>query len=258
MTPTAGLTRRNHGRGHSYRIDGEKVPGVTTILGATMPKQALIEWAGKTTAGFAVDHWDELGELPPSKRLERLNKARFEDRDTAAGRGTEVHLLAEQHMAGAEVEIPEELEGHFRSYEQFIAEWDPQPVLIEAVLGNRAVGYAGTVDVVADLADHHRWLLDYKTTRSGIFPETALQLCAYRRAEVYIDQDGAEQQLEDLGIDRVGALHLRADGYSIKPVTADDEVWTYFRHLAWLYRQAERLEEWVGSDLRAPLLRAVS
>jgi hypothetical protein len=62
------IERRNHGRGHSYLVDGQKLPGVTTILN-TLPKNALVEWAGKTTANYAVDYWAELAELTPSKRL---------------------------------------------------------------------------------------------------------------------------------------------------------------------------------------------
>src|SRR5215472_8993983 len=110
------ITRRNHGRGHSYVVDGVKLPGVTAILGAALPKPALIEWAGKTTASYAVDRWAELTELPPSKRLDALNRARFEEKDTAAKRGTEVHRLAEQLVAGVEVDKPEELAGHLEAY----------------------------------------------------------------------------------------------------------------------------------------------
>jgi hypothetical protein len=245
----SSITRRNFGRGHAYYIDGDKVPGVTTILGATMPKAALVGWAANTTAGYAVDHWDELAQLPLSKRLDRLQRSRYEDVDQASGRGTEVHRLAELHMTGHEVTVPEELEGHFRSYERFIEDWQPQPVLVEAVVAHRSLRYCGTGDVVADLADGHRWFLDYKTTRSGIFPETALQLTAYRRAEFYVDASGDEVPLAELGIDRVGALHLRADGYSLQPIEDSDRVWDYFRHLAWIYRRQEQLQEWVGSEL---------
>lgn len=251
------ITRRNHGKGHSYRIDGERVPGVTTILGATLPKPALIEWAGKTTAGYAVDYWDDLAALPPSKRLDRLNRARFEDRDAAANRGTEVHTLAERHLAGQEVEIPDELEGHFRAYEAFLTDWNPRPIALEVVVGHRTMGYCGTVDNITQLADGDRWLIDYKTSRSGIFPETALQATAYAHAEVYVDNDGEEHPLEELGIQRCGALHLRADGtYDLQPLVTGDDVWAFFRHLAWLYRQQDAMTEWVGSPIHAP--RAVA
>lgn len=251
--PQQGITRRNHGKsGHFYYIDGVKVPGVTTVLKLTMPKDALVGWAANATAGYAVDHWDELAVLPLSKRLATLQRARYEDVDRASGRGTEVHRLAERHMSGHEVLVPEELEGHFRSYERFVDEWRPEPVLVEGILANRSMSYCGTADVVADLADGHRWLLDYKTSRSGIFPETALQLTAYRRAEFYVDQAGDERPLAELRIDRVGALHLRADGYSLQEIEDTGRTWEYFRHLLWLHRRLDEQQEWITGELAAP------
>ena len=250
------VERRNHGRGHSYRVDGAKIPGVTTILNAAMPKPALVNWAGNVTAEYAVDNWNDLAPLPPSKRLAELKGARFADRDRAANRGTEVHALGEKYVRGEQIDIPEELDGHVRGYEKFIAEWQPDPVLVESVVVNRSTWYCGTVDLVADLVDGHRWLLDLKTSRSGIYPESALQLCAYEHAETYctVGDDGqlVEQPMADLGITRVGAIWVRPDAYELRPLAHGDEVWSYFRHLAWLARQAEDVETWVGAARPAP------
>jgi hypothetical protein len=104
-----------------------------------------------------------------------------------------------------------------------------------------------------------RWLLDIKTARSGIFGETALQCCAYARAEVYLGDDGAEHDLAALGIERVGAIHVRSDGWDLRPLVAGEEVWSTFRHLAWIHRQLERcdqMRDWVGPAIQP--MRAVS
>ena len=79
--------RVNSGRGHRY-VDayGRKVPGVTTVIGNGVPKPALVGWAARTTAAYAIDYWDELAELPVSERITRLEKARFGERD-------ELHFL---------------------------------------------------------------------------------------------------------------------------------------------------------------------
>lgn len=246
------IQRLNRGNSHSYRLDGQPTPGVTSILDATLAKPALIEWAGNTTAGYAVDFWAELAEMPPSKRLDRLKRSRYEERDRAARRGTEVHRLAERIVVGEGIsydDIPEEIRGHVESYVDFLNLTGAKPVLIEAVIAHRHVGYCGTLDLVADLDD--RWLLDVKTTRSGIYPEHALQLCAYARAEVYADGD-QEIPMADLGIDRVGALWVRADGWDLHETRWDDSVWHFFRSLAWIYRQldGQRLPaDWVGPAL---------
>jgi hypothetical protein len=249
------ITRRNYGRGHSYAIDGVKAEGVTTLLGDALPKPGLINWAGDTTAAAAVDRWDELSELKPSVRLNRLKAARFEERDAAARRGTEVHRLAQRAVAGEDLAgiCPDELRGHVESYVKFLDAFDPEPVLIETVIAHRALFYCGTLDLVADLAGS-RWLLDVKTGRSGIFGETALQCCAYARAEVYVDEEGDEHDMADLGIERTGAVHVRADGWDLYPLRYDDEMFLIWRHLLWVVRHAgqDQQREWVGESFAAP------
>jgi hypothetical protein len=255
------ITRRNYGRGHSYAIDGVKAEGVTTLLGRALPKRALIEWAGKTTASYAVDRWDELAELKPSVRLDRLNRARYEERDAAARRGTEVHTLAQRAVAGEDLDAicPEELRGHVESYIEFLDAFDVSPVLIETVIANRKEFYCGTLDLVADMGGE-RWLIDVKTGRSGIFGETALQCCAYARAEVYIDDAGDEYAMADLGITRTGAVHVRADGWDLYPLRYDDDLWLVWRHLLWVVRHGDEdaQREWVGEVLSPPPPAAVA
>jgi hypothetical protein len=252
------ITRRNYGRGHSYTIDGTRADGVTTILGKSLAKPALINWAGDTTAGYAVDYWDELAALTPSKRLDRLKKGRYEDRDAAAKRGTEVHALAERAIHGEDLAdiTPEELRGHVESYIAFLDQFNVEQILVEAVVAHRTLMYCGTLDLVADFggATPGRWLLDIKTGRSGIYGETALQLCAYQHCEMYVDDQGAERELERIGIDRAGAVHVRADGYDLYPVDTSEEVWLAWRHLLWIHRRAgeDQQREWVGESIAPP------
>ena len=86
----------------------------------------------------------------------------------------------------------------------------------------------GTLDLVADLADGQRWLLDWKTTASGIWPESALQLAAYRNADFYIDDNGDEQPMPP--VDQAGCVWLSADGYDLIPVDAGPDTFRSFRY----------------------------
>lgn len=248
---TAGIRRIDRGRGHSYSIDGQRADGVTTLLGDGLAKPALINWAANTTASYAIDHWDELAAEPPSKRLDVLKRARYADLDQAARRGTEVHTLAERLVQGHEIDVPEALAGHVESYVKFLDQFEPEPLLVEAVVANRRWRYAGTLDLVARI-DDTVWLLDVKTTRSGIFPDVALQLAMYRWAEVYIGSDGEEHPMADLGVTRSGAIHVRADGFSLVPLDTSADVFKDACHVAWVARMTKRMDMWRGEEVQPP------
>jgi hypothetical protein len=250
VTAVAGARRINRGRGHSYELDGQKVPGITTVIGGGIPKPALINWAAETTARYALDHWDELEALPPSERLKRMTGARWDTLKEASVRGTDVHLLAERHLAGEEIEVPEHLTGHLDAYEKFIADWEPAELFVERPVFSRKWSYAGTPDLCAVLNDGQTWLLDWKTSAKGIFPDHALQLAAGRFAEfVLADDNGTEQPLP--AIDRCGCVWLRADGYDLVPVEAGEDVFRYFLWAKRIYEfSSEPRETWVADAIQ--------
>ena len=232
-------TRRiNRGRGHSYEIDGRPVDGVTTLISDGIPKPALVDWAARTTAEYAVDHWDDLAEETGTARLRRLERARWDKTKAAAARGTTIHDLAMRLASGEEVTVPEAIQGHVDAYLRFVEEWQPEELLVEAPVFHRTLWYAGTLDLVARLADGNNWLLDWKTSASGIYSESALQLAAYRHAEFTLDADGNEQPLPP--IDFAGCVWLRADGYDLKPVDAGDDTFLIFRYAQQVARRFAR------------------
>lgn len=249
------IKRVNHGRYHSY-VDldtGQKIPGVTTILGDGLPKPALIGWAANTTAEYAVDNWDTLTALSPSKRLKELQGARFADRDAAANRGTAVHKLGEQLVRGAEVDVPDALRGHVESYRCFLDDFDVQPVYVEGIVVNYTRRYAGTLDLLATMRRRDGLgLLDIKTARSGVFPDNALQLAGYRYAE-FIRPDNTTPEQPMPAVDWCAVVHVRADGYSVVPVDAGPEIFRTFLYVAQLWRWAnETSKTVVGEPLAAP------
>jgi len=244
------LKRIDRGRGHSYLIDGKPADGVTTLISDGLPKPALINWAANTTAAYAVDNWDTLTELTPSKRLDRLKKCRYEQLDEAGRRGTEVHALAEKLSHGEEVDVPDALAGHVESAVAFLDEWQPQMLLTETVVASRKWGYAGTCDGVLRLPDGRVAIYDYKTSRSGIFGEVALQLGAYANADVYLDGD-QEKRLADLNIGLGLAVWIRGDGYSVYEVDLDSG-FRIFTHVAYVARQMKNSRERLISQELAP------
>jgi len=246
--PTRRVAR---GSGHGYFLDGLKALGVTTALGEGFPKPALINWAANATADYATDHWDELAELSPSARNAKLRKARYEDRDAAGNAGTAVHSLALKLAVGEEVVVPEALRGHVDSYLRFADEWEPLELLAEIVVVNRRFRYMGTLDLIAEL-DGELWLLDFKTARSGVFAENALQLAGYRYAEHYIGADGEEHPLP--AVDRCGVIHIRSDGYDLIPVEAGEAEWRIFLYALQIARWRDDPAV-VGEALEPPIRR---
>src|SRR5262245_45509954 len=100
---TAPTRRVNRGRGHSYSLDGDHVLGVTTAIKEGVPKPQFAESASKKTAGYAINHWDELAEMGLDERYEVLRRARWDAVREAGVRGTDVHKLAHRLAAGEEV-----------------------------------------------------------------------------------------------------------------------------------------------------------
>lgn len=213
-----GITKRlNSGRGHSYRLDGEKVDGVTTVIGDGVPKN-LTNWAARTVAEYAIKHRSAWDHLDDPGAIDALKNAHYRDRDAAANRGTQVHNLAEKLIHGEEVDVPEELTGHVDSYLKFLDEWQVEPIVVEGVVFSRKHRYMGTLDLIGKLRGR-TVLADIKTTRSGIFGEVALQLAAYRYAEGYLGSRKNEE-LPMPDVESCCAIWVRADGYDVVPVTA--------------------------------------
>ena len=172
------------GRGHSYLLDGEKVPGVTTILSNGVPKPGLIGWGAGTVADFVVNRlnvarnaegkarivaddlvrdaiaWNATrgynavtvgnDELPRLALADILKNIRYRDLDEASGKGTDVHTFGERLARGEEVIVPPHLEGHILNYVRFLEEWQPTNAILEGVVINRRWRYMGKFDIIAD------------------------------------------------------------------------------------------------------------
>lgn len=251
---TPPIRRRDTAKGHHYLdASGQRVPGVTTIIGDGVPKPALIGWAGNATAEYAVDHWDDLGALAPAKRLNELKGARYIEKDKAARRGTEVHWAAEELLAGKSVKVPEEIAGHVESYARFLDEFQVEPLWVEFSCISYRWGYAGTADLCARLVLPDKGpttlLLDLKTTRSGVFGETALQLAAYRYAEVWVYGDEEDHALD---VDYCAAIHCRPDGYDLVPVVADEQQHKEFLYAMRVAQFVAGSRDLVGAPIIAP------
>jgi hypothetical protein len=241
------IQRINYGRGHGYKIDGQKVDGVTTLIGDGLPKPALTRWAAKSVAEHVADNLDAVVGMKNMGRdaiVDALKGAPWAAASRAAAKGTEVHHLGERLIHGEEVEVPEHLAGYVDSYVRFLDEWKVEPLLVEAVVGNRKWRYAGSLDTVSRIGGKVA-IADIKTGASGIWPEAAYQMSAYRYAEVYMD-GRTEKPMADLGIECGYAIWCRSDGYDLIPVECGEDTFKDFLHIAWVARRAKTNKDLIG------------
>jgi hypothetical protein len=206
-------------------------------------------WAAKVSAETAVRDRKVWEEMPESSAIDWIKQAHRRDRDAAANRGTEVHRLAEEMRDGAELDVPEELVGHVDSYVQFLADFAPEPLVIEGVCGSRKHHYMGTFDSIEDMLGE-RWLLDIKTNRSGPFGEVALQLAAYRSAEFLLDAEGREQPMP--AVDRCGVVWVTDTGYELFEFQAGAAEFRSFLYVQQVGQFLERADSLKSEPLPIP------
>lgn len=242
--------------GHSYLLDGAKVPGVTTILSKGLPKPALMPWAAKEAALCAVNERELWQAMPEQSAIDWIKGAHKRNRDEAARRGTEVHNLAEQLRDGAELEVPAELAGHVDSYLAFLEEWKPEPLHIEGVVGSRKHMYMGTFDSIERWPDGSTALMDIKTNRSGPFGEVALQLAAYRFAEFMLDDDGNEVEMPK--VDWCGVIWVTETGYEIYEFTANASTFRTFLYVQQCAKFMDEAKTYKSEALPVPDLEIAS
>lgn len=188
---------------YARTLGGElEVPSITTVIG--QQAMDLSGWHGYMAAKAALeDHRSYRASSSAGLKFAIIRDAanaseRF--RDDAAARGDRVHNYAENvalRAMGQPHEVAEMRELLVSHGEQAFADrfdewWDlyrPQPLATEITVWNSTVGYAGTLDLVAEIAGH-TCIIDYKTKgtdRKGrvksLDPKVVMQLVAGVKAE---------------------------------------------------------------------------
>lgn len=226
------ITRREYGSGHVYSLDGRRCPGVTTIIRNSSPSTGLLKWSAREAANWALVHYADRETLGDKEWVEAASRASDATRDAAAERGRAIHAAADALADGQPIEVPEEIATPARSIIDFLTTWRAKVLARECVVFHGGHRFAGQFDIIAELADGARWLIDYKTGK-GVYPDVALQLAAYRNAE-FIVWNGEDKKMP--AIDKTGVLHVTENGWDLVPVDTGPEVWAAFLNAIPLYR----------------------
>jgi len=220
----------------TYNWAGANYPSVTSVLGAAVAKPALIPWAAKVSAQATADAM-MCGALM-DVAIHAGCKAPNAGRDAGGARGTDVHRTL--HHLALGLPLPTVGPAAQPYVEALLVWWgdnEPEPILAEATVLNRTCGYAGTMDAI--WAVHGRIICVDAKTSAYRGPEEALQLAAYRHAEVVCLPDGSEEPMPD--VDACAVLAIAPDGCELVDVDAGAEAWASFRAAlilaTWLWSQ---------------------
>ncbi|WP_035796346.1 hypothetical protein [Kitasatospora mediocidica] len=233
------------------KVTGAKYRRVTTILSLGSTKgDVLSRWAAGVVADTAFANLPQLvaASLRPDERTEKrdwLSRAALRKRDERADVGSAVHRIIEAHVLGepipADLVEDPEMAPYLANFLRFVEEWEVEFEASEMVVGSPEFGYAGTLDYLLrspliasalGAATTATFMGDTKTGGEldvkGVYPEAALQMSAYRNAEIAWLRDGSTVPMPATHSTGV-VLHLRPEGYRLIPVVCDDQVFAHFR-----------------------------
>jgi hypothetical protein len=226
-----------------YTWDGNEYPSVTSVRNLAGMPHALANWRTNQVIEKAMTEYPALGRMlgdgtDPKAIASWLRKGGDQKRDVAAALGTAVHDAAASGMTLDKA--PEDVAPFLLQYRKWLDDSKCEVLLSEKQVFNESIGYAGTFDLLGRMRGQY-WMIDLKTGK-GTYPEHALQLEAYARAEFIGENDVVDQAATDL-LEQVSGravLHLRPDGWSFKIIPASDKTWVAFRGLLafanWTYR----------------------
>lgn len=231
-------------RDRFYHRDGFSYVSVTTVLDR-LPKPALQIWKMRKLIEDYRENIDAVSGLEPKKVLsyiERLNES---------SRSSEIGNLAHRYLETRE--RPEDIDADVQPYldrlDDFIVEYKPTVLYSERTAISRQWGYAGTADIVMEI-NGKRYFADLKTGKS-VWPEVALQLAAYSRADV-LETDDGEIEIPSIGVERdVGiVLHVRPEGYILREVKINDGVFQTFLSVLDVYNwEASESQSVLGKEI---------
>lgn len=239
-----GANLRTFKRGDSrFYVDdstGATAPGVTSIIDM-LPKGFLKFWSAKVAAEFAVENLGAVVNLAlrdHGAAVDLIKNAPTRSTREAGDFGTQSHNIFEKMARG---ESPGRLHSEFQvmadHFQEFLDEAQPEFIHLEETVWSDTHDFAGSFDAIARIGGE-TVILDWKTTKSGVHEDVALQLNAYANADRIILSETGES-IPVPKIDAAGVFHVRPEGWGLYPVKLDPALFELFTHL-WHVLQWDR------------------
>lgn len=214
---------------HTY-YDGKKwIPSVTGITGKIEDKGGLLDWSSKCVATEAIENAAELSRLRrlqgDDEAFDWLWRAANRDRDGKGTKGSDLHDVADRMLSGAP--MPEDLDPNIKFMAEnvaaFVVEYGVTAVHSEVRLCNRTMSYCGTTDQIGIVPQYGELplIIDWKTSESMYrnpkfsHGKNAMQLTAYRGAEVMWWDDKSESDMLEINMEIGLIVMIRPEGYKV-------------------------------------------
>lgn len=266
---------------------------VTTIIDV-LAKPALLHWSAEMAATAAVSQrttWSSMEQESGTEEAVRwLTNARFrapKNELSGADFGTALHKLCEQYaLTGKRPEITaatfkadlEKAQACFERFDEWLQQFQPSYQATEVTVYSPSFGYAGTCDGFFTI-DGVRLILDYKSSKKSYYkkgdpthpwPEVALQLAAYRYAEIaavwrarrfehfrrryyLLAQAERDQAAPVPEVDGGVCIHIAPEHCVAYPVRCDEQVYEAFLYCLEVARyQFEMAKRVIGDALTFP------
>jgi hypothetical protein len=273
-TITARASRDGH---HTYRLNGIKLPGPSSIAGLA-PSGGLVVWAAQAAADYTITNWDSLSKLGLLERGNAIKGAPTVARDKAAADGKLRHKVMEQLAAGQAVETTDpSVLADAEAVVRLMNEWGIEPLHTEIGLVHPELLYGGTADLVATSERLGGvFLVDYKFGK-GIYANHALQFSGYSHAThrvVETEQFGPRggklkstwslEPAPEMSQTTAYAIHAHDGVAELIPVKIDGWVWDaaqVFLDVYWAwevrtgywFKDADTYDDPIGQPLIQPI-----
>lgn len=237
-------------------------PSWSTVKGAAGKDWSFV--ANKRNAHADATELHRIADLDPTQRAKAFNAINSAGLDQAAGRGTIIHLWAEDLLFGREpreisdidlmaMKLPKAALTEALLYRpallDFFEAYQPEPAAAEYVAICRelnGIGYGCTPDALVRIQGEIAGI-DWKSrtfdSKHGAYPEEGAQIAAGARADYMIVDDGnggAKRQLLP-AVAHGLVVSIKPEGARVYPIDLDG-AWKHVEamHAFWVARRDER------------------
>jgi len=208
----------------TYKLaNGDKVPGVTTVIGL-LDKPALKFWANKIgLQGIKMSEYvDALAEVGTT--------AHAMIHADLSGKG------AESALEGKSDDIKTLAENCYLSFCEWRKGHDIKPIALEKILVSEQYRYGGTVDFIG-IVDGVPEIIDFKT--GGIWPENFQQLAAY--AQLALENGVVSEPIHRFRV--LSIPRAETESFDEKVRISVNVEWDIFKHCLAIYELKKQLEK---------------